>query len=175
MRGKQKNWFMGDCLLAIIFVICTCISVCSCKEKGLHFNSDRPDSVYVAEKIEATVNPSFSSVETVKVFQARLKDEYAIDNIFVSLPSDVLNNVATVCLKQKPQVNKKDIVTEYRTHKEVYDNLSPDPITENGPQSTHSSIDTTTHPKNTVNYRDGTDTVNGKPYKVRIREERIYE
>lgn len=81
------------------------------------------DSTYVAEEIQAIVNPSFTSVEELLVFRQMELDEYSIDEKFCSMPVNTLTSVATVCLNKFGEINKRCVVEEYITHQDVYDNL----------------------------------------------------
>lgn len=159
----------------IFFLATTLLMLCSCnRTSDPCYGNDVGDSVYVAQQIESTLNPSFTSVEDVQTFYLHLTDEYSVDEEFRNLSKEVLNNVATVCLRQAPSITKRDIVAEYRANKAVYDNLptaqQPDstlhPQVTSPPQSTSTSE---------VSYRYETDTVNGKPVRILIKEERTYE
>mgnify|MGYP002519554551 CR=1 FL=1 len=71
-----------------------------------------------------------------------------------------------------PLPTKKEIVTEFTSHKDIYPNLpkTPDPITED-------SVVKTKGKKSGVfstSYKYRTDTVDGIPVKVQIKEEKSY-
>jgi hypothetical protein len=122
------------------------------------------------------MNPYFTSSAEVIEYQNYLIEERSSDEVFLAMPEDVLANVTTVCLKKFEYVTKNDIVDEYRANKSIYDSLSDGassktetdaknktPVVEEQAQSPKPS---------STSYRYETDTVNGKPLKVVIKEER---
>lgn len=178
MRGKILRALKGV-FLSVVVCICAVIMYGCDRFKTPSFSGDRPDSVYVAKSIEAIENPSFTSVSEVKLFQNKLVDEYSIEESFMSMPEEVLTNVATVCLKKSSSITKKDIVLEYRAGKEVYDNLPiPSQTTQQIIQSAAAN-DTAREeqqkPAKQVSYRYELDTVDGQPIRTLVKEERTHE
>lgn len=126
----------------------------------------------VNAKIKETVNPVFYSVDEAIVYQELTRDGNKIDSAFNAMPYDILKNVSHVLIKKNGTATKKEIVMESQNHKDVYPNLpkTPDPITED-------SVVKTKGKKSGVfstSYKYRTDTVDGVPVKVQIKEEQSY-
>lgn len=184
MRGnKFRNFkrFLWSYLALLLIMLCGSISMSSCdKLKSVNPIGETPDSVYVAKYVEAIVNPTFNSVQELKMLQSRLIEEYSIDETFRLMPGEVLTNVATVCLKKDPLATKKDIVSEYLSNRAVYDNLpekAESSLHNNPNEATESptAMEEQQKPVGQVSYRHVIDTINGKPVKVCIKEERTYD
>lgn len=161
----------------------TLVTLSSCKNWPGHrsLNNDSADSTMIAERVEAIINPQFSSVDELIEFRQQTEVGYAIDSTFRVIPEDVLKNVAEVMLKKGVIITKKSVVEEYRAHNGVYDNLPVQPSTEI--KDSTKSIDLnatdlgTRQDKEDVfstTFRFITDTIDGKPVKVQIKEERSY-
>lgn len=149
--------------MAILAIACMTLSFTSCNYKTDAVSNDLPDSVYLAEQVEAVINPSFASVDEVLIYQNNFVESSQVDEIFASMPEATLRNVAAVCLKQRTSVDKRGIVTEYRINKDIYDNLPP---AEKQKEASNTEPQKSV-PK--VSYR--TDTVDGKVVKTKITEE----
>lgn len=164
------------CFIVLMLAATMSLSLVSCESVSNPFSSTevvKTDSTVVASYVEAIVNPQFESVQEIKMFQSRLVEEYIIDETFRTMPIDVLNNVATVCLKKNVYVTKKDIVSEYRANSSVYDNLS-DQSTQST-NLTEQTDPTTERPAVVaaiVSYHYDIDTIDGKPVKVLVEEKR---
>lgn len=173
--------FAGCCLAILTTALCAIAFLSSCDRfKTPSFSGDGPDSVYVAEYVEGVVNPTFTSLHEVTMFQNRLIEEYSIDETFRTLPENILNNVAAVCLKKSITVTKKDIVNEYKANRAVYDNLPKQNMTDeqppvNKPDAATTAMEEQQKPVEKVSYRYEIDTINGKPRKILIKETRSYE
>lgn len=155
--------------ITTLLAVTTILFVASCQSRLGSIGVDNSvDSTYVVKQIKAATNPSFYDVEDVLEYQNTLADEKNMDEIFLSMKSQVLRNVAGVCINKWNKVRKKDIVYEYLNNKQVYDNL---PTTDKDSVATKTSVPLS----NNVSIRHTTDTVDGKPVKVTIKEERTYE
>lgn len=170
---KRLIQFKKGCFAILALMICAVASLTACDRfNGPSFSGDGPDSVYIAEYVEAVTNPTFETVDEVIMFQSRFVEEASIDDTFRTIPEEVLTNVATICLKKYPNVTKKDIVIEYKTNRGIYDNL---------PNNTHEDKDKATateeqqKPVADVSYRYELDTVDGKPVRTLVKEERTHE
>lgn len=153
---------------AFVAVICTALAFAACNHKTPSFGNEVPDSVYVAQLVENYINPSFTSINDVLIYRNNSVEMTQIDELFQSLPEETLRNVTGVCLKQKTSITKRDIVTEYRINKDIYDNLPPakeEKIIREEQKTAENKV--------SVTYR--TDTVDGKPVKTKITEEKLNE
>lgn len=104
----------------------------------------------------------FTKVEDFKDYvQSKAQDVYD-DSVALNLPSEILNNVATVVQRQHGKFTLHDIILEYEMNKKVYDNLpkkkDPEPDTE---------------PKKVTSVKDTI--INGEHVKLFIEEEDVYE
>lgn len=175
---KMRNFskFLRVYLCTLVLVLVAIISLISCDRFNSGILKPSVDSVYIAQTVEASTNPSFRSVSDVLNFQSKLIEKYSIDATFRSLPESVITNVATVCLNKRLLVTKDDIIAEYRANQSVYDNLNTEIESDQAtPQEGNSATATegqqTPVPLST-SYRYETDTVNGQPTKILIKEER---
>jgi hypothetical protein len=126
----------------------------------------------VNAKVKQTVNPIFYSAGEAVVYQELSHDGNKIDSAFNAMPYDILKNVSHVLIKKNGTTTKKEIVTEFTSHKDIYPNLpkTPDPITEDSAvnaKGKKSGVFSTS-------YKYRTDTVDGVPVKVQIKEEQSY-
>ena len=167
-------------ILFLLAALCA-IACHSCSELGKTFDTTKDqDSSYVAQIIESTVNPSFTSVQDVQEFQSKLVDDVSVDETFRSMPQDVLRNVATVCLRKYSLLTKKDIVLEYENNRAVYDNLPENSTADTASQQSASKNEPTAveeqqKPASSISYRYEIDTVDGKPVRTLVKEERTHE
>nr|DAQ57693.1 MAG TPA: hypothetical protein [Crassvirales sp.] len=113
------------------------MSVTSCSKKPL----SQYDKNNIVKVVEEHNNPVMSSYDEVLNFQNIIKENYKIDEQFRSMPSDILENVVTVCLNKQTTVTKKEIVAEYLANSQVYDNLKPGGRERKDPPSVKDSID----------------------------------
>lgn len=172
---------------AIVCVTVAGLVMCgmtSCKNTTLPWGEKTPaieetidslSQVVVAE----TLNPTFESADQVVVYRDLLLDDKSIDSTFEAMPEQILLNVSTVVLKRSGYAKKRDIVEEYASHRSIYDNL-PQPQSEQTAQNTSPSVEDSGTKKDekgdviSTSYRFHTDTVNGQPVKVQIKEEKSY-
>lgn len=180
MRKKINVLQLIACAMLVAVAVIVSCSVSSCGKMPWDKKSptleETVDSL-VNAKVKQTVNPIFYSVDEVLVYQDLTNDGNKIDSAFSVMPEDVLKNVSHVLLKKYGTVTKKDIVTEYHNHMDIYPNLMPiQKATDNdstqatnkgGSKNKKSGVFSTT-------YKYRTDTVEGVPVKVQIKEEQSY-
>ena len=170
--GVFKKVFGGAiCLLLVAAISCIMHVACS------HYNIpdrgyDGPDSVYIANAIENAVNPSFSTVQDMMSYQQKVIYDYSTDEIFRTMPEDVLMNVCSVCLKKYNTIEKIDVVREYKAGQNIYDNLPKSSNIDD--RATEDSV-IEKKPTSNVSYRYEVDTVDGKPVYTKVKEERTHE
>lgn len=129
----------------------------------------------VQDLLEDFVNPEFTYPEEVKLFQQNLIESKAVDDIFISMPYEVLRNVTQVCLKRDSAITKWDIVEEYQANRAVYDALVPAELPAPAPEQSNTPTATEEQQKpapSSVSYHYELDTVNGKSCPVLVKEER---
>lgn len=83
------------------------------------------DSVMIDQRVTDAMNPSFTSVEELKVFQQKCIEDYSLDSAFRAMPIETLINVAGVVLNKTGHVCKKSVVGEFKQNSDVYNNLPP--------------------------------------------------
>ncbi len=180
MRGnKFRNLkrFLGGYFALLVVMICAVIGLHSCDKVNAVCSSNGVDSVYVTECIKATANPTFTSLTEVKVAQKQLAEKYSVDEVFLNMPDNILNNVVNVCLNKNTVITKTDIVNEYRANKDVYDNLDSQPTSANNNTVKKDTVKEGQRKPTAgkVSYRYEMDTVEGTPKRVLVKEERVYE
>lgn len=150
-------------------------------------NYDTSDSAQVAEFVNSIVNPQLMSVEEVLSLKNNMLEKQSIDSAFLALDNDLISTVTTVLLKKKQTVTKKDILEEYRRCSDVYDNLPKANSTKDVDKSStdlgqrrdsgNIAVNNTgsTNRIISTSYRFRTDTIAGKPVKIRIQTIESYE
>lgn len=164
--------FLIVAILGALTLLVSCDKFGACSPGD---NYDTTDSAQVAEFINSVVNPQLMSVEEALSLKENMLEKQSIDSAFLALDNDLISTVTTVLLKKKHTVTKKDILEEYRRCSDVYNNLPK-------PNSTK-TVDTSSTDlgsrrdtgiiSTSYNYR--TDTINGKPVKIRITTTEAYE
>jgi hypothetical protein len=136
------------------------------------------DSAQVAQFIEGCQNPDLMSVPEVIELQNQMLEITKVDSAFKALSKKELTDVSSVLLKKRTYVRKKDIVEEFRLHKDIYENL---PTTESTAQNDKEQILQASDLGNrrdsvfSTSYKFRTDTINGKPVRIKIKTEESYE
>ena len=104
----------------MLAISCMSMIFASCDKFGTpSYSGDHPDSIYVAEAVEATVNPIFVSVGDAIDFQARMIEESNDEEVFMSLSPNVIANVTSVVIKNNGIARIRDIVHEYILHRDI--------------------------------------------------------
>lgn len=111
-------------LVAMLAMFATLAGVNSCTEGGLGAYIKGP-AVHeeCVSAVDAYKNPLMVSIKEVVDLQEQIASDNFVDSVFVSLPEDVLVNVASVALKTKESVTKQDIVEEFLSGKRIYTSL----------------------------------------------------
>ena len=176
-------------VLAIASLVTIGISSCGKKDVFGLGSGDRVTEEYVdstvAAGIQNYINPLFNDVDEVLAFRTKYLEGQAIDDVFNTMPEEVLKNVASVCIKREGHISKRGIVYEYRANSAVYNNLptstdttSKDTVTVNpnlGTSAGGQPYRPDTVPMNETKYNQHDTTIGGKTYKVRIKTETKYE
>ena len=135
------------------------------------------DSIASA-KIADYTNPVFNSTDELLSFRDFYVDDKQLDDIFVQLPEQIIQNVAGVCISKNGSVSKRELVLEYLDNQDVYNNLPNVKAADNPAQSVDTTATDLGDKRNNIistSYRYRTDTVNGKPVKIRVTTEEKIE
>lgn len=180
---------MRNLLSLMLVAVMGIILLGSCERLGISSpgdNYDTSDSAMVAEYVTSVVNPSVMDVTEALSLKKSMLEEQAIDSAFLSLSDNTIRNVVTVLLKKNSFVKKKDIVEAYRANSNIYDNLPTDPKA-SSVDKTATDLGTRQNNKNdssnfcgrdniiSNSYSFRTDTVAGKPIRVKIQTIESYE
>lgn len=106
------------CVVATICVagIMSCISCSSNKqEKQQKFH----------ELYQKEVNPNFTSLEEVLLYQEKVQQQFVEDSTFREMTPQTLERVVTVLKNTNVVLNKRNIAEQYLQSKKVFDNLTP--------------------------------------------------
>lgn len=161
----------------------------SCERLGIKSpgdNYDTSDSVNWAEYVNSVVNPTMLDVTEALSLKNRMLEQQAIDSAFLSLSDNTIRNVVTVLLKKNTVIRKKDIVEAYRANKSIYDNLPSDTkvsdvdktATDLGVRQNNKNDSSNPSGRDNIisnSYSFRTDTVAGKPIRVKIQTIESYE
>lgn len=135
------------------------------------------DSIASA-KIAEYVNPVFNSTDELLSFRDFYVDDKQLDDVFVQLPEQVIQNVAGVCISKNGCVSKRELVLEYLDNQDVYNNLPNVKASDNPAQPVDTTATDLGDKRDNIistSYRYRTDTVNGKPVKIRVMTEEKIE
>lgn len=143
-------------------------------------NYDVADTLTIAEQIDVVMNPQFTTVEEVILYRHDAMENHQIDSLFESIDETTLRNVCHVLLRKNASITKKSIVEEYQANAGVYNNL---PLSKADSTSKRNEVNlNATDLGNKRNdsdiiltsYSYRTDTINGKPVKIKIKKEEYY-
>jgi len=135
------------------------------------------DSIASA-KIADYTNPVFNSTDELLSFRDFYVDDKQLDDVFVQLPEQVIQNVAGVCISKNGSVSKRELVLEYLDNQDVYNNLPNVKAGDNPAQPVDTTATDLGNKRDNIistSYRYRTDTVNGKPVKIRVMTEEKIE
>jgi hypothetical protein len=92
----------------------------------------------VEQQLAEVMNPVFMSVDDVYQFYERTVEEKSIDSTFMSIPPDVLINIAQVVIGRNGKATVRDIVYEFKQkYKTLYQYIKPiDAITSESQDTT---------------------------------------
>ena len=172
----MKKWkFIGGLLIGLIALTLTSVG---CKDMPWHeqnnYDTAVEDSVCVAHLVEDYLNPQFASANDVLEFRAEMVEEKAIDSIFLTIPENVLNGVASVLIKKYGIADKKQLVEEYNKHADIYNNLPQDANKEIDLGATDLGNKSESENVISTSFQYRTDTIDGKPVYIQIKTEESY-
>lgn len=170
--------FLNIIVFTMALVLTTVITSCDRVSKTLNPSSE-PDTTLIAMQVNKLIDPHFSSVHEILAFRNSRIECRTIDSIFTSLPDEVLTNAATVCINKKGYVTKKDVVREYQSHGDIYNNLPkiapPDTTSNYEPLQNHPKDDPNIKEdpprENTVSYSQRDTVIDGQHATVKTRVE----
>lgn len=176
--------FLTVAMLGAFMLLASCNKL---RSYGSSDNYDTSDSVQVAEFVDELTNPHLMDVAEVLTLKQSMLEKAQIDSVFVSMTDDTLRNVVAVLAKDKTLKNgftKKDIIDEYQRCRRVYDNL---PTTASVDKNATDLGQRRDSGNNIIGNNGGsdriistsysfrTDTIGGKPVKIRIQTIESYE
>jgi hypothetical protein len=110
-------------ILAFMAALGLMLLTASCDRIKGTTGGSQSDSLYVAEQIDAQLNPIFKNAAELIDHQQYMIEEISMNDAFLSLQPNILANVATVCINKDGLVTVKSCVEEYLKNQDVYDNL----------------------------------------------------
>ena len=140
--------FLYGCLIVLIAAalsVAANVALSSCDNPVLK-TTPKVKTADVQLCLDSIVNPVLDSYSEVLELQEELKTNAFIDSVFCSIPKATLRNVSSVILKKMHYVTKDDIVSEWLTNRQIYDNLPPPDSTSNVKSSTSTTITPTAIP-----------------------------
>ena len=163
-------------------MLATLLTLVSCdqlQQKIHNTDSIVDDSTRIAQLFENLSEPQFSTLNEVIEYRNNVLLQDSIDAMFMSLPEATLSNVVAVLIKKNfINITKKDILDEYVKCRNVYDNL-PSEVDKPNPNTVDlSSTDLGNRRSDSVistSYSFRTDTIDGKPVRIKIKKEESYE
>lgn len=143
-------------------------------------NWDEGDSIKVAQIYEQLESPKLYTIKDVQDLQEQMIEETTVKEVFISLPPNVVQSVASVLINTEGYVTKESLVKEYRANDGIYNNL-PDNINVPELKDTAkvdlSATDLGSRQDKTISshFSRRTDTVNGKPVNIVTETTERYE
>lgn len=107
----------------LFMILAMPLLVASCDKIGGHIPPEPTLEETVENKLVEATNPVMTSVDQVMMLQSKLIEARFVDDVLISMPSDMLRNIATVCIRNNGCCSKADIVYEYQSGARIYDNL----------------------------------------------------
>lgn len=152
-------------LLGVIATLMIAVTLGSCNHRsGFH---DDGDSTAVGNQ---PTEQTFASVNEVLLYQQNLAEDLEMQDIFLSMKRETIEDVVNVLKNREVSITVKNIVNEYRAGKQIYDNLETpnDPKQDNDTlEDKAPTMEESQKPVLRVSYRK--DTIDGKP--VIVKEE----
>ena len=130
--------FLYGCLIVLIAAalsVAANVALSSCDNPVLK-TTPTVKTADVQLCLDSIVNPALGSYSEALELQQELLTNAFIDSVFCSIPKETLKNVTSVVLKKLHYVTKDDIVGEFMTNKQIYDNLPPPDNASNATSST---------------------------------------
>lgn len=130
---------------------------------------------YVDSLVQATnldyANPVMETADEVVIMRDLYAGKKADDEVFLSMPEDVLRNVAGTLIKRQGSVSKSELVLEYTQNKQVYDYLPTNTSAPDSISAEHKDVSKVL----STSYHRRTDTIDGKPVKIMVKTEESVE
>ena len=176
----MKNFLLGAALvISIVALIAGFASLSGLdrvKKKAL-------DEKAVIQLVQSQSNPEFTSVDQVLVFRSQLSKNTENDSMFIAMGEKTLIDVSSVVINKNKRATQADIINEFKSHPDVYNNLHPTPGTPSrGNNTTSPSIGPDNDevqvldPPNTTTEIHYTDTIiDGIKRKVKVVKQMSYE
>ena len=156
----KKVLLIGMCLLTTLILS---LSSCGGLDKKVKFCECDSTECSIEDQISDLVCPTFVSAEEVLIYRQTEMDMKRVDSVFYSIPEGTLINVCSVLIRKNGSMTKQSIVEEYESNSSIYKNL-PAATTEK--EIDLSATDLGNRRQESISFR--TDTVNGKPIRIRI-------
>lgn len=111
----MKNFILG--LIACLVIVALGFAV-----YYVHHNvtASQVESVEIQTDIPET---GFATSQEAILFKTNMANQEYYDSVFVAMPNDVIDDVATVLIGQCGFTTQNDIVDEYLTNQRIYDEL----------------------------------------------------
>ena len=138
--------FLYGCLIVLIAAalsVAANVALSSCDNPVLK-TTPKVKTADVQLCLDSIVNPVLGSYSEALELQEELLTNAFIDSVFCSIPKETLKNVTSVVLKKLHYVTKDDIVSEFMTNRQIYDNLPPPDNASNATSSTSTTTITPT-------------------------------
>lgn len=142
---KFLSW-LGCTLIAVILATAGATALLSCEGGPKLLPSTKVKAADVETALDSIVNPTFTSYSDVIECQKTLKTNAFVDSVFLAMPPNIIKNVYTVLSKKITFVQKSDIVGEFLSNRQIYDNLPPPSPDDNVAKTDQTTTITTTTP-----------------------------
>lgn len=143
------KFFSGLLVGVLVIILCALVAHQSgaCK---ISFNSSGPgdtelicgDSAYQESVPMNVLDKQYSFVNDVLLDHQELVVDVQYTDAFREIPEATLQNVTSLLLRTRPYITIKDIVNEYLTNQQIYDNIQPNAVID--PGANKDSINKTT-------------------------------
>ena len=128
------NKFLSVCLTALVaavLVIAAGAGINACSEQGLGsyiIKGPIADEMQMESSVENYLNPPLCSVDEAIAYQIVRNNVESQDSTFMKMSEDAIRKVTTVLLKNNTSVTYGEIVSEYLSNRNIYDNTPPSAV-----------------------------------------------
>lgn len=172
-------------LITVLLAGLVCCGMTSCKNTTFPWEDKTPaieetvDSL-VQSAVADAINPVFLSADQAVVYRDLTNEGKSIDSVFYAMSDKQVIDVTSVLIGRVGSARKKDIVNEFMSHPDIYPLLpskdKADLTAKAAPTSMEDSGDRKESGSGIIStqYKIFDDTIDGKPVKVQVKEERSY-
>lgn len=132
--------FLDLCLTALVaalMIVAAGAGINACSEHGLGsyiIKGPVADEMGIEMSVENYLNPPLCSVDEAIAYQVVRNTVESKDSMFMKMSEDAIRKVASVLLKNNSTTTYGEIVSEYLSNRNIYDNTPPSAVETKDPE-----------------------------------------